>query len=390
MRIPVRLPRATRARNLGTTLAVLAIATMLPVAVGAQIAAPVDIQIPVSPSPVLGDGEVHLVYELHVTSYAPVPVAVTRLRVQTDEAVLLDEAGPDLRAATRWIGVTGEGQGGKDVEIAGGGTVVLFAWVTVAPGEVPVRLVNELSLRWVSSNGETQELDLALEPLAPGPKPVVISPPLRGEGFLAANGPANDSGHRRALIATSGHARIAQRFAIDWVRLEDGGTNAGDREDNSTYHIWGDEALAVADGTVVDLHDGVPENVPGESSRAVEITLETVAGNYVTLDLGGGYFAFYAHLQPGSLRASLGDRVRRGQVLGLVGNSGNSTEPHLHFHVSDGPKPLGAEGLPYVIDHFTVTGSTAGFGQPVRAVVDGERALEIPMANVVVRFAPTP
>ena len=71
------------------------------------------------------------------------------------------------------------------------------------------------------------------------------------------------------------------------------------------------------------------------------------------LDLGGGKFAFYAHIQPGTLRVKTGDRVTRGQVLGLVGNSGNSTEPHLHFHISDSPLPLESEGLPYAIAGMT-------------------------------------
>jgi murein DD-endopeptidase MepM/ murein hydrolase activator NlpD len=82
----------------------------------------------------------------------------------------------------------------------------------------------------------------------------------------------------------------------------------------------------------------------------VPITSETVAGNHIVLDLGGGRYAFYAHFQPGSLKVKVGDRVTRGQVIGLVGNSGNSTEPHLHFHISDGVSPLGSEGLPYVLD----------------------------------------
>jgi murein DD-endopeptidase MepM/ murein hydrolase activator NlpD len=76
----------------------------------------------------------------------------------------------------------------------------------------------------------------------------------------------------------------------------------------------------------------------------------------VIIDLGGGHFAFYAHFQPGSLRVKLGDRVKRGQVLGLVGNSGNSTEPHLHFHVSDANSPLATEGIPYVFDAFELRG----------------------------------
>jgi murein DD-endopeptidase MepM/ murein hydrolase activator NlpD len=105
----------------------------------------------------------------------------------------------------------------------------------------------------------------------------------------------------------------------------------------------------VADATVAAIKDGIPENVPGPTSRAVPITSETIDGNYVVLDLGEGRFAFYAHLQPGSLRVKAGDRVTTGQVLGLVGNSGNSTEPHLHFHVSNGVSPLGSEGLPYAL-----------------------------------------
>ena len=95
------------------------------------------------------------------------------------------------------------------------------------------------------------------------------------------------------------------------------------------------------------VKDGIPENVPGINSRAVPITLEMpLAGNHVILDIGGGRFAFYAHLQPGSLRVKLGDKVRRGQVLGLVGNSGNSTEPHLHFHIENVQiRPWAPEGF---------------------------------------------
>ena len=76
----------------------------------------------------------------------------------------------------------------------------------------------------------------------------------------------------------------------------------------------------------------------------------TVGGNYVALDIGNGKYALYAHVQPGSLRVKVGDRVKRGQVLALLGNSGNSTEPHVHFQIADGPTFLSSEGLPYAID----------------------------------------
>jgi murein DD-endopeptidase MepM/ murein hydrolase activator NlpD len=215
----------------------------------------------------------------------------------------------------------------------------------------------------------------------------MISPPLRGSEWLAGNGPGNSSGHRRALIPTGGGARIAQRFAIDFLQLfPDGRSFNGDQKDNKSYRCYGAEALAVADAVVVATKDGILENVPGPTSRAVPITLETVGGNHVILDLGGGRFAFYAHLQPGSLRVKTGDKVRRGQVLGLVGNSGNSTEPHLHFHISDANSPLGSEGLPYALPSFEVQGRGFGWKPSSPAAPTEKRQNEMPLENEVIRF----
>jgi murein DD-endopeptidase len=236
-----------------------------------------------------------------------------------------------------------------------------------------------------------EELTIVTAPIPVGRGAVAISFPFGGDHWLAANGPSNTSGHRRALIPIDGHAAIAQRFAIDWVKLrDDGKTFQGDEKDNKNYLAYGTEALAVADGVVTELKDGIPENIPGENSRAVPITLETVGGNHVILDIGGGHFAFYAHLQPGSLRVKLGDKVRRGQVVGLVGNSGNSTEPHLHFHVENASSPLGAEGLPYALPSFDVVGS--GFGwKPADAKGPAvTHKNEMPLENEVVNVPAKP
>jgi murein DD-endopeptidase MepM/ murein hydrolase activator NlpD len=185
----------------------------------------------------------------------------------------------------------------------------------------------------------------------------------------------------------SGGAHIAQRFAIDFVQLNpDGRSFTGDQKDNKNYRCYGAEALAVADGVVVATKDGIPENIPGATSRAVPITLETVGGNHIILDLGNGHFAFYAHLQPGSLRVKTGDKVRRGQVIGLVGNSGNSTEPHLHFHIADANSPLGSEGLPYALPAFEVQGKGWGW-KPTSPVTPTEkRQNEMPVELEVIRF----
>jgi murein DD-endopeptidase MepM/ murein hydrolase activator NlpD len=106
----------------------------------------------------------------------------------------------------------------------------------------------------------------------------------------------------------------------------------------------------------------------------------------VIVDIGSGRYAFYAHLQPGSPRVKVGDRVRRGQVLGLVGNSGNSTEPHLHFHLSDGNSPLGSEGVPYGYETFEVVGRCQSFGSGCARSAPSMRRGETPLANMLVWF----
>jgi hypothetical protein len=214
---------------------------------------------------------------------------------------------------------------------------------------------------------------------------VVIAPPLRGSVWMAANGPSASTGHRRAMIAIDGAPHIAQRFAIDYLKVNAQGRSfVGDSSKNSSYIAYGNDALAVADGRVVAMKDGIPENVPG--SRAVPITLETVGGNHVILDLGHGRYAFYAHLQPGSIRVRVGDQVRTGQVLGLVGNSGNSTEPHLHFHLSDANSPLGSEGIPYVHQSLDVVGRCRGLITGCVQTPAAPRLQEMPMANQLIRF----
>ena len=135
--------------------------------------------------------------------------------------------------------------------------------------------------------------------------------------------------------------------------------------------------LAVADGVVAFVKDGIPENVPqasGEFKPAAPITRETVSGNWVSIDLGQNRYAFYAHLQPGSVRVKVGDRVRKGQVIGLLGNSGNAAGPHLHFHIGNANSLNGSEGIPFVFDSFDVIVQTR------------RHILEMPINNNVVRF----
>jgi biotin carboxyl carrier protein len=254
------------------------------------------------------------------------------------------------------------------------------------------RTAKHLESAEISRDAKFVTDDKPLEMNAAGTKvsdvTTTITSPLRGKNWLAAGAPSNTSDHRRAIVVIDGTPHIAQRYAIDWVQIDEkGSTYKGAARDNRNYYCYGAEALAAADATVMEVKDGIPENTPGEASHAVEITLETVAGNHVNLDLGGGVFAMYAHFQPGSIRVKVGDKVSRGQVLGLVGNSGNSSEPHLHFQLMDRNSQLGSEGLPYKME-FQLTGHSSGLEHPTIDRLPSPRSEqgEMPLENEIVDF----
>ena len=328
---------------------------------------PLDLQVPFSPAIVSGGGKRHLVYELHITNLSVQEMRLDRVEVLGGDAALARYEGAELNAMLMQPGKPGL----EDNRVLGPGLrAISFLWITLSDGtEPPAHLRHR-----ITSGSETVEG--AAAPVR-NEAPIVLSPPVQGSNWMAGNGPSNFSIHRRALFPIDGKAQCAQRLAIDWVRLgPDKKSFAGDQTLNTSYFAYGAEALAVADGVVTATKDGIPENAPGAASRAVAITRETIGGNFVVLALGAGRYAFFAHLQPGSLRVAPGDRIRRGQVLGLVGNSGNSTEPHLHFQLSDGESPLGSDGIPYVLESYELLSGHA----------PGPRRSELPLQNDVVSF----
>jgi hypothetical protein len=182
----------------------------------------------------------------------------------------------------------------------------------------------------------------------------VLAAPLRGRGFVAADGCCDSIRHVRALLALNGAFHLSQRFAVDWERIDDEGRLLrGDPKDNGSYHIFGDPVLAVADATVVASRNDLPEQPPGKLPDGLPI--DEADGNFVILEVASGAYALYAHMQPGSVRVRAGDRVRRGDQIGRVGNSGNTQAPHLHFQMMDGPSGFASNGIPYVFDAFVVT-----------------------------------
>lgn len=182
--------------------------------------------------------------------------------------------------------------------------------------------------------------------------------------------------HRMALNPINGKVWAAERFAIDYVQLgADGRLFTGDRAKVASYPYFGSEIHAVADGPVVAVLDGLNEQVPGVTPSG--LTLQQYGGNHIVQDIGDGNYAFYAHLQPNSLKVKPGDKLSAGQVIGALGNSGNSDAPHLHFHVMDGPDPLASNGLPFTFKSFRLDSRLTSLAA-ADALFDGKPAARQP------------
>jgi murein DD-endopeptidase len=366
-------------------------------ALGAQQIPPsIEFRVPKTPTVAVSDSGAFIAYELHVTNLTALPMTLRRVDVLdadkrgtpvmslSDSALLRAVArpAPNIPAASR-------------MQTGPGLRAYVYLWIPTTKAAAPSRLMHRLTFqraRTDSSAAGTDTSSIVLEgtTIPVEREAVVISPPVRGE-WAAFNGPSNASGHRRLVLALEGHVASGQRFAIDFLQVDSAGKSYhGDAAKNSNYIAYGTELLAVADGIVAATKDGIPENVPGANSRAVPITLETVGGNFVGIDIGNGKYALYAHVQPASLRVKVGDRVKRGQVIALLGNSGNSTEPHVHFQIADAPAFLSSEGVPYAMDFDVVGRCGVDVGPPpaIKCSRGAPVAVKggIPLQNEIVRF----
>lgn len=364
---------------------------------GAQEFTPLVAEVLYAPIPFPGsDGRTHLVYELKTTNFTSGRVTIENLEIvdaDTGEAVhVLDaeEVAGRLQPA-------GSRESVDSLESAM--TALVFLHVTVdGPSNVPDRLTHRLSVQAEAAPPDRQQLTETVGETEVDQRDVVtVGPPLRGSNYVAADSCCDAVRHTRAALPINGQIWLAQRYAVDYEQLDaEDRFYDGPRNDNESYTIYGEEAIAAADGTVVRVIDGIAENVPGEYPEG--ITIEEADGNSVILDLGGDNYALYAHFQSGSIRVQEGDQVERGDVLGLVGNSGNSIAPHLHFHVMNRPLSLASNGLPYAIDSYTILGETPGTdafdqaeasGQPLdvdRFDPPGESVDTLPLDQIVVSF----
>lgn len=313
------------------------------------------------------DGRWHVAYELQLHNWTATPVTIERLRVRAlPGGRVVARRGTPRAVAALFETAMFSRPDPRTATIAPG--VATIAWMSLsfaARGAVPRALEHELLVRGAGPDGRPERFWMKLGRTTVSRRvPARLGPPLRGAGWVDSNGCCEVSPHTRAVQTFDGVRWLSQRFAIDWIKADAAGRTRGDGDprDPASYLAYGQDVLAVADGRVVSVLDSRPDRpVPSpdpalDRRNAAHIT----TGNHVILSIGGGRYPMYAHLQHGSIRVRVGDRVRRGQPIARLGNSGNTTEPHLHFHVADRPRPLEADGLPYVHDRFRLTDRVGG------------------------------
>jgi murein DD-endopeptidase MepM/ murein hydrolase activator NlpD len=309
------------------------------------------------------DNKQHLVYELTITNTGTATATLQKIEVvsaASPNQVLATFEGASLLTRLR---TAGRGPELTSPQIEFSATRLLLIDFTLdATTHPPTTLLHRFTLLAAGPPGSPKDQAVpqtyTIAPIALTTDITILGPPLSGKHWVALNGCCEAGGvHRGTGMPVNGQIYFAQRFAIDWMLLDANAKfNTGDGKSVKDYADYGAKVIAVADGTVIETLSTLDDQTPGTLPDPKTITIENVDGNHIVLDLGHGKYGFYAHLQKGSLLVAKGDHVKRGQPLALLGNTGNTSAPHLHFHLMDGTSVLGSSGLPYVIDHFELAG----------------------------------
>jgi hypothetical protein len=358
------------------------------------------------------DGRVHVAYELSVLNFAHYPAVITHVdTVSPAGDVVTSRSQGEVRALTMVVPELSV-EGAPATGIPAGRTALLIL-EDVYPdrASVPESVTHRISATFAPVDGEVDPRAGLWPPdvvqtgglvVTSSEEPVVLGAPLSGRGWVVGNGCCGALNfHRNVMLPVGGAVNAGERFAIDFTGITPGlaagaplaadmvfepGTDGTMNED---YVGYGAPVLAVADATVVKVIADRPDTPPGRSATGEGLSLDALGGNMVVLQLAPDLFAFSFHLAPGSPMVEVGDDVTKGQQIGELGNSGNSTAPHLHFQLSRSPRAFTAENVPFVFEDFEVIGTltdTSIVAEPA----PGPRQDELPLTESLVDFPGTP
>jgi murein DD-endopeptidase MepM/ murein hydrolase activator NlpD len=331
----------------------------------------VEITFLAEPAPILQNGATKLVYEMFITNFSKQAYVLDAIEA-TAGASQFSFTGTALAGMMTHVGIWDPATNPGGRTIGAGKTSIVFLMLDLDDSKAPRSLAHSLHI--LDDKGGAHDIVPSPLPVS-DESPTIVAPPLRGV-WIAGDSVNNaaDAAHRRAILITDGRPWLSQRYAIDWVQTKDvDGVTAtwkGPEDKNDSYFCYDQPIYSVAAGKVVGMSDGMPENVPHSGQYAVPITFDNAAGNHVVVEIAPRRFVLYAHMRPGTVRVKVGDTIGVGYVIGHVGNTGSSTEPHLHMHIDDHPSFLAGNGVPYGFTAFEASG-------PVEANVSTAGAISI-------------
>ena len=302
------------------------------------------------------DGMDHVEYEILVVSVFPEPVTLSSVAVLDPAGKeLMRIQGDDLAAATQTLFAKTPG-----ALIPASAAVSVDVDLILPPDTAPEQVKHKITYTLAEDSEValmvgTPEVDAPDVAINRQPA-IVIKPPVKGDGWLATSACCNPNVHRDLRLAINGRRiETGETFAVDWALVKGDRNYDGDGKKNEDHYAFGADVLAVADGTVVSIQEGKPDETP--FTFMVPKSMSDYGGNHVILEIAPSVFALYGHLQLGSLTVKVGDTVKAGAPIAKLGNSGPSSGPHLHFGIADKPSFSTSRSLPFVFDSFTVAGT---------------------------------
>lgn len=313
-------------------------------------------QLPDAPAG-MWEGEIGGALSIRVT-FAGTADALTAALDVPDQGITAAALENVVLVASRPIG---ERQAERSLAIGGPGEnyAATFAW-----GEASLLfLIVPDSSGKVAGFTIAPQYPLPDDPVAGYESPVTYRLPFDGLWFTFWGGPTELQNYH---ATTPG-----QRHAYDLVVWKDGATFSGDGSRNEDYYAWGQPVLAPADGTAVSVENRMPDMKPGELIAQMDPAVAEglhPAGNHVIIETAENEYVLLAHMQEGSVRVRAGDRVAAGDPLGLTGNSGNTSESHIHIHAQDQPAFFAgsAVGLPLRFSGYRANGEHVDSGIPIQ------------------------
>ena len=336
------------------------------------------------------DGNATAYYELYLTNCSTDTFKLKRLSISgiNDSSILFTSQKQDLQNRYTKIG-----SAKKDTAmwLSPGDTAVIYVELYLPKKQIPA--IAHLLTFGIPGKENLGDFSIQTSTTkCSSNTQLVLGAPLKGSIWANVYHPSWERGHRRVIYTLNEKNRIPGRYAIDLIKINSGGKYAtGDENLIRNWLGYGMDVLAVADGVVSSVRNDFSESLT--ISGHPDYTADKATGNYISLKIGADRFAFYEHLQPKSIRVKIGQKVKKGEVIASVGFTGQTTGPHLHFHVADNDSPLGAEGIPFVFEAFEVLGSYNDFGSfgklpwiPLSDAKEIIRKQERPSPNSVIRF----